>query len=78
MFLSRMQRVKAVNPSTAVSEPVEIDAVRLSIGIKVCEYVGARDSHDLSGRDSLTRAFSRVCRGAPNTDTSAVVIAADE
>ena len=78
MFLSRMQRVKTVNPFTAVSEPVEIDAVRLSIGIKVCEFVEVSDSHDLSGRDSLTRAFARVCRGAPNTDTSAVVIVADK
>ncbi len=78
MLLSRVLRVKTVNPSTAVSEPVEIDVVRLSIGIKMCTFVEVRDSHDLSGGDSLTRAFSRVCRGAPNTDTSAVVIAADK
>ncbi len=78
MFLSRMQRVKTVNPSTAVSEPVEIDVVRLSIGIMVCDFVEVGDSHDLSGRDCLARAFARVCRGAPNTDTRAVVIVAEK
>ena len=77
MFLSRMLRVKTVNPSPAVSEPVEIDVVRLSIGIKVCDFAEGRDSHDLSRRDCLARAFTRVYWGAPNTDTRAVAIVAE-
>ena len=66
-----------MDPSAAISELVECNAVGFASRVDVCDSFDFRDSHDLPGVDLLASAFAWVERSIPDGDTRAVGVVAD-
>jgi len=66
-----------VDPSAAISEPVECNGVGFAVRIDVCDTSEFRDSHDLPGVDLLASACAWVERSNTDGDTRAVGVVAD-
>jgi len=65
--LPKILGIKIVHPSTAVSEPEEVDRIDAAVAVCVLHDSRLGEGHDLTGFDTLARAIAREGSGDTNT-----------